>query len=106
MIPEVEPHKPLTHVYFFWWATCNKCHQLEPHIKKLITETYKDRNIVYIYIDSQDVFNRQWIVAVNNVTSIPTVIFKSREGEERTELERFIDIQPIGVYENKILYYT
>lgn len=110
MIPEVEPHKPLTHVYFFWGETCNKCHQLRPHLEELIQVTYKDRNLVYIYIDAQDEFNQKWIVSAHNITSIPTVIFQNREGEDDestiTELERFIDIQPIDVYENKILYYT
>lgn len=94
--------KKLRMILFFGGGSCSKCHFLLPIITKLVNETYGYRDIGMEYIDCE-LWDSKGVIEKYSITSIPTVIYQAEDG---TELERFVDIQPLVTYDNKILYYS
>lgn len=70
-------------VIFATTEGCNKCHQLEPHLLKLMQNEFRD--IEYQKVDELQILEQL------NVTSVPTILLYRCE----SEWWRLEDIQPI-----------
>jgi len=70
-------------VIFASTETCNKCHQLEPHLLKLMQNEYQ--HIEYQKVDQPEILEQL------NVTTVPAILLFRCE----SEWWRLEDIQPI-----------
>lgn len=77
-------------IIFASTETCNKCHQLEPHLLKLMQNEFSD-------IEYQKITDIE-ILEQFNVTTVPTILFYRCE----SEWWRLEDIQPINTIKQVI----